>query len=168
MSWDKIYRSLRVKGKMSAGELSYHLQHGAHQWKEHTSQKFAYVLSETAALRAMNTTEITLIAAPGANKYIMIDEIFGISTKVTTAFTGANDIEFRYTDASGDQVVADFPAAWLNVATGSLVRASQGIATVQTPVANALICMTCGTADPGAGVGGYTELLINYRIVDFA
>jgi hypothetical protein len=89
---------------------------------------------------------------------------------VTAAFTGANALEFRQTNGSGDKVAADMPATgFLNVASGSAVRTVMGQEAIQTPVANAVICAYVPTADPGgATAAGYLELILISHEINFA
>src|SRR6185503_6279720 len=60
----------------------------------------------TASVLLLNTTPYTLVAAPGAGKFIAVVEISAKLVFNTVAYTGANALEFRYTDGSGAKVAA--------------------------------------------------------------
>jgi hypothetical protein len=117
----------------------------------------------SAQLLALFTTPVTLIPAPGAGKYISIDEIVGkVYSTGKVAYTGANAVELRYTDGSGAKVTGDLPAAWLNNATDRADRAVP--AAVATMVANAPVVAAVPTANPGAGTGTVVFDLL-YRVI---
>lgn len=144
-----------------------------------TEEVFAGLLSDTPAtdqvatvtltaaqVKALNTTPIALVAAPGAGNTIVVDRIFGKSVGDTAAFTGANALEFRYTNGSGTKVSADMPAAFINAANGTTERRTvAGIEAVLTPVANAAIVAFVPTANPGgATAAGSITLTVVYRV----
>jgi 3-oxoacyl-ACP reductase-like protein len=123
----------------------------------------ARVSLTSAQILALNATPVSLIPAPGAGKYISVDEIIGkVNSTGQTQYTGANAIEFRYTNGSGVKVTGDLAAAWLNSATTRVDKAV-GVA-VTTAVANAAVVVVVPTADPGAGTGT-VDLDILYRVV---
>jgi hypothetical protein len=124
-------------------------------------QKQFRVTLTAAQVKALFTTPQTLIAAPGAGKYLTLDEIFGYVSFGTVAFTGANAVEVRYTNGSGAKVSGDLAAAWLNSSANTAVK---GIAAAVTPVANAGIVVAVPTANPGAGDSTVT-FEGTYRIV---
>jgi hypothetical protein len=115
----------------------------------------------SAQILALNTTAITLIPAPGSGKVISVDEIIGKITYVSSAYTGANAMEFRYTNASGAKVTGDAAAAWINSSATAYVKA---IAAAVTPVANAAIVASVPTANPAAGDSTITFDIL-YRVV---
>lgn len=117
----------------------------------------------SAQILALNSTPVSLIPAPGAGKYISVDEILAkVSSTGFVAYTGANAVEIRYTDGSGQKVTGDLASAWLNNATD---RTDKAIASaVTTAVANAAVVAAVPTANPGAGTGTVT-LDILYRVV---
>lgn len=115
-----------------------------------------------AQVKSLFTGAITLIPAPGAGKYISVDEVIAkVASTGATQYTGANAVEIRYTDASGAKVTGDLAAAWLNSATD---RADKAVGVAVTAVANAPIVAAVPTANPGAGTGIVT-LDILYRVV---
>lgn len=144
-----------------------------------TAEVFAGLLSDTPAtdqvatvtltaaqVKALNTTPIALVAAPGAGKTIVVDRIFGKSDGGNVPFTGANALEFRYTNGSGTKVSADMPSAFINAANGTTERRTVGgIETVLTPVANAAIVAFVPTANPGGvTAAGSITLTVVYRV----
>lgn len=104
-----------------------------------------------AQVKALNATPITLIAAPGAGKITIVNRITLASTFGTVAYTGANNLEFRYTGAAGAKVTADIAAATLNFAAGTQYSTVAGVTTELVPVANAIVCVRVPTANPAAG-----------------
>jgi len=115
-----------------------------------------------AQILALNTTPIALIAAPGAGKYIIIDEVVGFNDFVTGAFVAAAALAVRYTDGSGDEVVTAFPEVAFVEATADAVAVQHGIDAV--PVVNAAVMLTIATSDPTTGAGTMV-FQAKYRIV---
>lgn len=123
-------------------------------------------VSLTAAnIIAMGTTPVSLIAAPGAGKIIIIEHILFKMVRTGTAFTGGGAAEFRYTDASGAKVSADVAAAVITTGgAGTEYAAVGGLEASLTPVANAAVVIRNGTAAFAAGTGT-AVVTIKYRIV---
>jgi hypothetical protein len=118
-----------------------------------------------AQIIAMGTTPVTLIAAPGAGKVIIVDNITFKMVRTATAFTGGGDVEFRYTNASGDKVTADVAEALIDTAGAATAFANvRGVEASITPVANAAIVITNATAPFAAGTGS-AQVVIEYHIV---
>jgi hypothetical protein len=118
------------------------------------SALFTYQRSVTLTptqVKALFTTPIVLITAPGAGVIITVDRIVFASTFVAAAYTGANALEFRYTDASGAKVTADIAAATLNFASGTQYSTVAGVTTEFVPVANAAIVVCVPIANPAVG-----------------
>ncbi len=121
----------------------------------------ATVTLTAAQVKALKTSPVTLLPAPGAGYYHSVDEIVATLNYGTTQFTGTNAVEFRYTDGSGAKVTGDAAYAWLN---GSANAAVKVIGAAVTPVANAAVVAAVPSADPGAGDSTVT-LSILYRTV---
>ncbi len=116
--------------------------------------RVAAVSLTSAQIKALNATPIALVAAPGAGKLIIVDEVLLKMSFLTAAYTGSNNLEIRYTDGSGAKATADFDkTAFLNIASGTAYQVSKGVVTALIPVANAAIVAVVPTADPAAGSG---------------
>lgn len=128
--------------------------------------QIAAVTLSSAQILDLHDTPVALVAAPGAGKLTIVDEVVLKMTFATAAYTGANALEIRYTDGSGAKVTADLPAstAFLNVASGSAYGSVKGVATALVPVANAAIVAVVPVADPAAG-GGTITGFIRYHTV---
>lgn len=128
--------------------------------------QIATVTLTAAQVKALNTTPRTLVAAPGAGKVIVVDRIFGESVGVTAAFTGANALEFRYTNGSGTKVSADLPSTFINATAATTVLGTVGgIEAALVPVANAAVVAFVPTANPGnAPANGTITLTVVYRV----
>lgn len=122
-------------------------------------------VSLTAAeIIAMRTTPKVLIAAPGAGKAIIVDNITQKATRTATAFTGGGAVEFRYTDGSGAKVTADIAATEITGAAGTSFANVKGVEAALTPVANAAIVVTNAAAAFAAGTGTVVYT-IEYHVV---
>lgn len=116
----------------------------------------------SAQILALNTTPITIVAAPGAGKYISVDEVVGKLTFNSIAYTGANNVEIRYTNGAGVKVSGDLASAWLDNASTRVDRAITAAASALP--ANAPIVASVPVANPGAGDGTVTFDVL-YRTV---
>jgi hypothetical protein len=110
-------------------------------------------------VKALHTTPVQLVAAPGAGIVALVHQITFAATFGSVAYTGANALEFRYTNASGAKVTADIAAATLNFASGTRLATVAGVTTELTPVANAAIVVGVPTANPAAGDSPITFLV---------
>lgn len=130
----------------------------------------ATVTLTSAQILALHTTPIVLVPIVGNNSsnvginYVYIVE--GITARIYyagTAYTGANNLEFRYTDASGAKVTADLPNTFINSSANTFAHVA-GITTAFTPVFNSPIVVSVPTANPATG-NSKIVLIIKYRIV---
>lgn len=110
-----------------------------------------HTILTAAQVKALFTTPIPLVSAPGAGYVTLVDRITFGATFVSVAYAGANNLEFRYTGAAGAKVTADIAAAVLNFAAGTQYNTVAGVVTALVPVANAAIVVCVPTADPTAG-----------------
>lgn len=117
-----------------------------------------------AEVKALNSTPITLVSAQGAGIAVVVERVTFGSTFVSAAYTGANALEFRYTDASGSKVTADIPSATLNFASGTKFSTVAGVTTELIPIANSPIVVRVPTANPAAG-DSPVAFLVEYRIM---
>lgn len=135
----------------------------------------SYIALKTVTLSpsqilSLNTTPVILIPSFGTNasnigiNYVYIVE--GITARLyygSVAYTGANNLEFRYSDASGIKVTADLPATFINSSANTFAHVA-GIVTAFTPVFNSPIVVTVPTANPATG-NSKIILVIKYRVV---
>jgi len=123
------------------------------------------VLALTATqVKNLYTTPLAIVPAPGAGKVTSVVEVVAKYVFGTTAFTGSNNLEFRYTSSNGAKVSADIDAAFLLAASGTNYRTVKGVVTELTPVANAPIVVNVPSANPGQGLGTLT-LTVFYRTI---
>jgi hypothetical protein len=119
-----------------------------------------------AQIKALYSTPITIVAAPGSGKAIIVDKIVAKLEYATAAFTGSNNVEFRYTNASGDKVVLDLAYAALNLASGTGFTVCNKDDANVTAVANAAVIACVPSADPGGTTAaGTLTLEIFYSII---
>lgn len=118
----------------------------------------------SAQIKALNTTPISLIPAPGAGKFLAIVLLTAKNVFGTVAYTGANALEFRFTDGSGTKVTADIANTFINVAAGTQIDTVGGVIADTVMTTNAAVVVRVPTANPGAGDGIIT-FTIDYAIV---
>lgn len=109
-----------------------------------------------AQLDTLNATPITVIAAPGSGKALMVESAFCFVDFVNTRLeAGSGVLSFRYTDGSGTKATADIPNATieLNSDTHYVAAGASG-----TPAVNAALVATID-ADVTAG-----DTIINCRV----
>lgn len=129
-----------------------------------TSVVIATRVLTAAEIKALFTTEIQLVPAPGAGRVVMVDEIVLKIVFGAVAYTGANALEFRYTDKTGAKVTADIASTFINTALGTAYASVKGVVTALTPVANAKIVVNVSTANPAAGDSLIT-ITVRYHVV---
>lgn len=124
----------------------------------------------SAQILALHTTPIVLVPTPtllltagGKASVIIIEGITAKNAFNSIAYTGGNNLEFRYTDGSGTKVTADMASTFINSASTAYDHVA-GIVTEFTPTKNASVVVAVPTANPGAGNGGLT-FVVKYRII---
>lgn len=117
-----------------------------------------------AQVKALFTTPITLITAPGSGIAIVVNRITFTATYVSATYAGSNALEFRYTDASGSKVTADIAASTLNFSSGTKFSTVAGVVTELIPIANAALVVRIPTANPTVG-DSPVSLTIDYSLV---
>ena len=128
--------------------------------------KISTVTLTPAQIRALFATPVSLIATPGAGFTIQVVNIMATNTFGTAAYTGANALEFRYTDGSGTKVTADIAAAFINIGSGTQTNSVAGVITDFTHTANAPLVVRVPTADPGGGTAtGTIRISVLYRVI---
>lgn len=124
-------------------------------------QQTAVVTIPTASVLTLHSVPFQLLPAPGAGKSIIIDQITAKLTFNSVAYTGANNVEIRYTDGAGVKLTADLTSAWLDSAATAFYSVMGAAA---LPTQNAIVVAVCPVADPAAGNSPVT-LTIRYRIL---
>lgn len=148
----------KVRGKTISGAMQQLTQ--ALYASEEKSVKST--LSATV-VKALYTTPQALVPAPGAGKINVPLRLFAKYTFGTTAYTGSNALEFRYTSSSGAKAYADINASFLLSASGTNYMV-QNPSDDLVPVANAPIVVNVPTANPGQGLGGL-EITVWYKTI---
>lgn len=116
-----------------------------------------------AQMDALNATPITLIAAPGAGRGIIVHRVVTEITPGATPFElGVGTLNYKYTNGAGADTATAVPNATVESASQTFYH-SVGLAVV--PVANAPI-VAHTSADVTAG-DGFVAGRIYYTVVDF-
>ena len=123
----------------------------------------------SAQLLALNATEQTIVAAPGAN-LMLVPTMWAARKAAGTAYAGiaaGEDLALKYTDSSGNKAALDIETTGFLDQTTAELRVAPGVGGLTAavePAANAaLVChllsgeITTGDTD--------LEVLVRYRIV---
>lgn len=132
----------------------------------------------SAQVKALNTTPLVIVQNPGPRSFVFVDGIAGRLTYGGTAYTGTNNMEFRYTNATGNKVCADFTSLFLNASANAYTYSTcqvdfdRNVDSNFTPVGgdtgnNGQIVVTVPNANPAAGNSSIT-LIVYYRVISFA
>ena len=120
----------------------------------------------SAQLKALFTTPISLVAAPGAGKFVEfvsadIRYIYG-----ATAYTinGSTNLNFTYTDGSGVASAVALATTGFIDQTSDQYRIIRPTTTNITPATNAALVFSLATANPTLG-DGTLSITYRYRIV---
>ena len=119
-----------------------------------------------AELLALHTTPIELVAAPGGNRYLQVD--FVVSHKAAgVAYTGIganDDLEIRYTNASGTELVDVETLGFLDQGPPETRFSAAGRGAEIEPTLNAPLVVVLGGA---ITVGNCElELKVYYRVME--
>lgn len=117
-------------------------------------------------IKALNTTPITIVPACGGRSINIVESIDARLVYATATYTGANALEFRYTDATGAKVTTDISTTFLNSATSTYSHVA-GVVTELVPVSGAPIVVRIPTANPAVGNSPIT-FVVKYRVVAYA
>lgn len=118
-----------------------------------TGSQTVQVALSSAQILALNATPVTLVAAPGSGKVILVQGITLKMVTTATAYANGGALEFRYTDGSGAKVSADIAAAVVTAGAGTSYTSVSGVTTSLTNVANAAIVIDNATAPFITGTG---------------
>lgn len=117
-----------------------------------------------AMVRALNSTPVELVAAPGAGLAVRVKHIWFFLDFNSLAYTGANNIEFRYTNGGGNKVAQDIHVSSLNAASDQIGKLF-GLALDKADLtADAPVVATVPVANPAAG-NSPLVLFVTYEIV---
>lgn len=116
------------------------------------------IVVPAADVKLLHTTPITLVPSQGTGTIINVHRITFASTFNANAYTGTHNLEFRYTNASGDKVTDDISNTVLNFASGTKYNFVTGV-TQLAQVAATPIIVCVPVADPGAG-----DSIVNFYV----
>ena len=124
------------------------------------------VTLSVSQLKALNTTPITLVAAPAAGKYIVVEAIEMLTTG-TVGYDGVatgEDLTVQYGTA-GDTIATAETTGWLDSATaaGRLIVPAVSTA-IAPPTAQAVSIKNSGAIFAAAGNHGL-KVSVRYRVV---
>ena len=109
-----------------------------------------YITLTSAQVLALNATPVTVIPAPATGKFIDVSSYNFRVNFNSVQYTGANNIEMRFTNGSGTKVGSDIPAASLNAAS-TAASYYQGTDAAGAITLNAPVVLSVPTANPAAG-----------------
>lgn len=126
-----------------------------------------------ADLTGINTTPKQLIAAPGAGKLLMVDEVEVLHTYSTAAYTTCGKVQIQY---HGSTDIVDLAASVITGASSKTYFAKPSFTEVDnstgsTPVdlggkANLAVDFTAATADCAAGnAANILKVRLKYRVI---
>jgi predicted RecA/RadA family phage recombinase len=131
-----------------------------------TASQTATATLTAANIIAMNGAPVSVLAAPGAGKAIVVNNVLFEITTTSTAFTGGGVVTFNYTGGSVPVHAGSVPAATVTAGAGTTnTLLGPAVAANGTVVpANTGVSVTNGTAAFAAGTGT-AKVFIQYRIV---
>lgn len=131
---------------------------------EHELELYKDVTLTSAQLDTIAATPVTLIAAPGAGKVIVVNKVYGFLDYNSAAYAGSSQVlSVQYTDGSGDIICSFTEAAFLE----ATADAYECPAMIQVfPVVNAAI-VAAANADLTSG-NSPIYLRLYYRILTAA
>ena len=133
--------------------------------------RYADVQVTNAQMLALLGTDITLVAAPGANRAIAVHKIHMVCDVTTTGYTiGTAVLAIGY-GGDGPDIAAITEAGFLDQATDQVRIYSIGAAAatpdIITPSANAAVVLRATTADMTGGNAANTlSVRVYYSVVD--
>ncbi len=130
--------------------------------------KYADIQLTNAEMLALRATPKTLIAAPGANKAILVHKIHAVCDAAAGAYTeSADNIVLEYAD--GTDIMTLETTGWIDQAAVSpRIQAPDQHSALVTPVANSAVQLkNSGDGEFGGGNAANTfSIRVYYSIVD--
>lgn len=127
--------------------------------------QYADVTLTTAQILALFTTPVSLVAAQGVGKIILVDSIYASMTYVSATYSAnAAGFTVRYTNGSGQSCQCTVTQAFVQQ-TASAVYSIRAGATGIVPVDNAAIVIYADTANPTTGDSAI-KVRTYYRVVN--
>ena len=131
-----------------------------------TSQ-YATITLTSAQVKLLNTTPITVVAAPGASKVIVYKSCWGRLNYNTITYSAGATMELKISGASGyigtNQILIE--SSITRIARFNEADEYLGVANLKNYVENAALVIT---ADANPTTGNSTiDLLVEYQILDF-
>lgn len=134
-----VYSKLSLAASLLSADMEPALQH------------YTDVTLTSAQVKALNATPITLVAAPGLLKAILVDAVYSTLTYVSAAYsTNAAGATLFYTDGSGTNTGITLTQAYLQ-SSATAQAYVRGAATSHSPTVNAAIVIKASTTDPTTG-----------------
>lgn len=124
----------------------------------------------TGQLLALNATPKTLVAAPGAGKIIVVEDVQVFYDYNSAAYAGiaaGEDLEIRYTDGSGQLVATIETTGFLDLTADAYRHARPATTAAITPVANAALIMCLASGEIITG-DSPLKVRLRYRLIDAA
>lgn len=126
--------------------------------------KYVDVTLTSAQILALNGTPITVVAAPGSGKAIVVESVYAYNDYVSAAYSAGTDtLDLKYTDGSGATLVS-LTNAFLEAAADA--RAAVHASTQYAVTQNAAVVAYVGTGNPTSG-SGTIRLRVFYKVVNF-
>lgn len=132
--------------------------------------KYVDVTLSSANILALFTTPQVLIAAPGAGKMILVEDVFAtmVYNSTTYACNAAGASLFYKSDASGQAVGATITQGFIQSASGTNFQYVRGgtsaVTDVTANLANQPVAIKASTSDPTTG-NSVIKIRVYYRVV---
>jgi len=113
---------------------------------------------------SLRTTKQLLIAAPGANKYIVVEKVLGFNDFNTAAFdNGTDTLNVEY---DSGQLIVQWPQTFIESAADLYQEAAKNAADTPINILNEAVYLRTSSADPTLGnAGSLIYIKLFYRII---